>query len=166
MATFIFLSGSFLFWSQEGKDHTGGEFVLTEQTPRAQSKAEVIHPNQGDALIFTTNFRPVRGSRGYFKAKMKHGVSEVTSGIRLFIGDHLSRCSVIEHSKLSAPVVRSLIRKKTITYAGNSPAKIYGTLSCPSGKRMKNENRVFFTSVDEAMTAGFRPCGNCMRKEI
>lgn len=72
--------------SQEGKDHTGGEFVLTEQTPRAQSKAEVIHPNQGDALIFTTNFRPVKGSRGYYKARMKHGVSEVTSGIRYSLG--------------------------------------------------------------------------------
>ena len=72
--------------SQEGKDHSGGEFVLTEQTPRAQSKAEVVHPNQGDALIFTTNFRPVRGSRGYYKAKMKHGISEVTGGVRYSLG--------------------------------------------------------------------------------
>jgi hypothetical protein len=72
--------------SQEGKDHNGGEFVLTEQTPRAQSKAEVVHPNQGDALIFTTNFRPVRGSKGYYKARMKHGVSEVTGGVRYSLG--------------------------------------------------------------------------------
>ncbi len=72
--------------SQEGKDHSGGEFVLTEQTPRAQSKAEVVHPNQGDALIFTTNFRPVRSSKGYYKARMKHGISEVTGGVRYSLG--------------------------------------------------------------------------------
>lgn len=72
--------------TQEGTDHNGGEFVLTEQTPRAQSKAEVIHPKQGDALIFTTNFRPVSGSRGYYRAKMKHGVAEVTGGIRYSLG--------------------------------------------------------------------------------
>ena len=72
--------------SQEGKDHNGGEFVMTEQMPRAQSKADVIHPNQGDALIFTTNFRPVKGSRGYYRARMKHGVSEITDGIRYSLG--------------------------------------------------------------------------------
>lgn len=72
--------------SQSGKDHEGGEFVLTEQVPRAQSKAEVLQPNQGDALIFTTNFRPVKGSRGYYRAKMKHGVSEVKAGIRYSLG--------------------------------------------------------------------------------
>jgi hypothetical protein len=72
--------------SQEGRDHNGGEFVLTEQVPRAQSKAAVIHLNQGDALIFTTNFRPLKGSRGYYRAKMKHGISEVTKGIRYSLG--------------------------------------------------------------------------------
>ncbi|HMG89316.1 MAG TPA: 2OG-Fe(II) oxygenase [Chryseolinea sp.] len=72
--------------SQEGKDHRGGEFVMTEQIPRAQSKADVVHPNQGDALIFTTNFRPVKGGRGYYRAKMKHGISEVTDGIRYSLG--------------------------------------------------------------------------------
>jgi hypothetical protein len=72
--------------TQAGKDHYGGEFVMTEQMSRAQSKAEVIHPEQGDALIFTTNFRPVKGSRGYYRAKMKHGVSEITDGIRYSLG--------------------------------------------------------------------------------
>lgn len=72
--------------TQAGKDHEGGEFVLTEQIPRAQTKAEVLYPNQGDALIFTTNFRPVQGSRGYYRAKMKHGVSEVKSGVRYSLG--------------------------------------------------------------------------------
>ena len=72
--------------SQPGKDHTGGEFVLTGQIPRAQSRAEVVQPNQGDAVIFTTNFRPVRGSRGYYRAKMKHGVSEIRSGVRYALG--------------------------------------------------------------------------------
>ena len=72
--------------SQPGIDHDGGEFVLTEQTPRAQSKVEVVHLNQGDAVIFTTNFRPVHGSRGYYRAKMKHGVSEVKRGVRYSLG--------------------------------------------------------------------------------
>jgi len=72
--------------TQRGRDHEGGEFVLTEQVPRAQSKAEVIQPDQGDAVIFTTNFRPVKGSRGYYRARIKHGVSEIKSGVRYALG--------------------------------------------------------------------------------
>jgi len=72
--------------SQPGVDYEGGEFVLTEQIPRTQSKVEVLHPNQGDAVIFTTNFRPVLGSRGYYRAKMKHGVSEIKNGVRYSLG--------------------------------------------------------------------------------
>ena len=72
--------------TQRDRDHEGGEFVLTEQVPRAQSKAEVIQPDQGDAVIFTTNFRPVKGSRGYYRARVKHGVSEIKSGMRYALG--------------------------------------------------------------------------------
>jgi hypothetical protein len=72
--------------TQRGRDHEGGELVLTEQVPRAQSKAEVLQPNQGDAIIFTTNFRPVKGTRGFYRATFKHGVSEVKSGIRFALG--------------------------------------------------------------------------------
>jgi hypothetical protein len=72
--------------SQQGVDYEGGELVMTEQLPRAQSKANVIVPNQGDALVFTTNFRPVKGTRGYYKSKMKHGVSELKSGERYALG--------------------------------------------------------------------------------
>ncbi len=72
--------------SQHGVDYDGGHLVMTEQLPRAQSKANVITPNQGDALIFTTNFRPVKGTRGYYKSKMKHGVSELKSGERYAMG--------------------------------------------------------------------------------
>ncbi len=72
--------------SQCGVDFEGGEFVMTEQLPRAQSRAHVIKPNQGDALIFTTNYRPVTGTRGYYRARMKHGVSEVTNGKRFAMG--------------------------------------------------------------------------------
>jgi hypothetical protein len=72
--------------SDSKKDYSGGEFVLIEQIPRAQSKATVIHLKQGDALIFTTNFRPVKGSKGYYRATMKHGVSEVTEGKRFALG--------------------------------------------------------------------------------
>jgi hypothetical protein len=72
--------------TQFGKEHEGGELVMVEQIPRAQSKAEVIRLNLGDAMIFTTNFRPVKGTKGYYRAKMKHGVSEVKSGMRFAMG--------------------------------------------------------------------------------
>ncbi len=72
--------------SESGKEFEGGEFVLVEQLPRAQSRARVIQPMQGDALIFTTNFRPEKGSRGYYRAKMKHGISPLTSGTRHALG--------------------------------------------------------------------------------
>lgn len=72
--------------SQRGRDYEGGELVMTEQLPRAQSKANVLTPNQGDAIIFTTNFRPVKGTRGYYKSRMKHGVSEIKSGERYALG--------------------------------------------------------------------------------
>ena len=75
-----------LFLNEPGKDYTGGEFVLTQQTPRAQSKAIVLKPAKGDMLLFTTNFRPVKGSKGYYRVNMKHGVSELHSGERHTVG--------------------------------------------------------------------------------
>ncbi|MGQ3014906.1 MAG: 2OG-Fe(II) oxygenase, partial [Flavobacteriales bacterium] len=74
------------FLSESGVDHTGGEFVLTEQQPRAQSKATVLQPAKGDMLIFTTAFRPLKGSRGYYRAAVKHGVSPLHSGERYTLG--------------------------------------------------------------------------------
>lgn len=68
------------------EDYTGGEFVLMEQRPRAQSKAIVLRPGKGDMVIFTTNFRPVKSTTGYYRANMKHGVSEVTEGSRYTLG--------------------------------------------------------------------------------
>jgi hypothetical protein len=75
-----------LFLDEPGKDYEGGEFVLIEQRPRAQSKAIVLKPGKGDMLIFTTNFRPVKGAKGYYRVNMKHGVSEVTAGKRHTLG--------------------------------------------------------------------------------
>jgi hypothetical protein len=72
--------------NQPDKDYTGGEFVLVEQRPRMQSKAMVLNPDKGDILLFTTNFRPVQGSRGYYRVNMKHGVSEVAGGERHTLG--------------------------------------------------------------------------------
>lgn len=83
-----------LFLNEPGTDYTGGEFVLTEQVPRAQSKAIVLKPRKGDLLVFTTNFRPVKGSKGYYRVNMKHGVSEVESGERHTVG-------IIFHDALS-----------------------------------------------------------------
>jgi len=74
------------FLNEPDKDYEGGEFVLTQQTPRAQSKAIVLKPRRGDMLIFTTNFRPIKGARGSYRAKMKHGVSEVHRGERHTLG--------------------------------------------------------------------------------
>ena len=68
------------------KDFTGGEFVLMQQNIRAQSKAIVLQPKKGDLLIFTTNYRPIKSIKGYYKANMKHGVSEVHSGERHTLG--------------------------------------------------------------------------------
>ena len=59
--------------------------------------------------------------------------------------------------------LKSMIKSGEIILAGNRQLKIYGTLSCKSGKRMKKENRVFFSSETEAIKDGFRPCGHCMK---
>jgi methylphosphotriester-DNA--protein-cysteine methyltransferase len=61
--------------------------------------------------------------------------------------------------------LKLLIRNGEIVLGGNRQLKIYGTLSCKSGKRMKKENRVFFISEKEALDNGYRPCGHCMKKE-
>src|ERR1700752_4107937 len=71
-----------LFLNEPDKDFTGGEFILTQQIPRAQSKAIVLKPKKGDVLIFTTNFKPEKGTKGYYRINMKHGVSEVHEGER------------------------------------------------------------------------------------
>lgn len=74
------------FLNEVDDDYTGGEFVLTQQIPRAQSKAIVLTPHKGCMLIITTNFRPVKGSKGYYRAQMRHGVSEVHEGERHVLG--------------------------------------------------------------------------------
>jgi len=75
-----------LFLSRPGTDYTGGEFVMIRQVPRAQSRAIVLKPGKGDMLIFTTQFKPGKGIRGYYRIGMKHGVSEVMSGERFTLG--------------------------------------------------------------------------------
>lgn len=72
--------------SAPGVDFTGGEFVLTEQRPRMQSRAAVVPLAKGDAVIFAVNTRPVRGSRGDYRVAMRHGVSEIRSGRRHTLG--------------------------------------------------------------------------------
>lgn len=75
-----------LFLNEPGEDYEGGEFVLVEQKPRAQSKAIVLKPRRGDMLLFTTNFRPVKGTKGFYRVNMRHGVSELTAGTRHTLG--------------------------------------------------------------------------------
>jgi hypothetical protein len=74
------------FLSRPGVDYSGGEFLLLEQRPRAQSRAEVVPTAQGEIVIFTTRDRPVRGLRGYHRAVMRHGVSRITAGSRYTLG--------------------------------------------------------------------------------
>ena len=74
------------FLSQPGRDYSGGEFLLVEQRPRAQSIGHAIHAEQGEILFFTTRFRPVKGSRGYYRTTLRHGVSIITSGRRYTLG--------------------------------------------------------------------------------
>jgi uncharacterized protein len=71
---------------QPRRDWEGGEFILVEQQPRAQSKAEVVNADQGQAIIFTTRYRPVKGTRGYYRVNLKHGVSRVQKGTRYTLG--------------------------------------------------------------------------------
>jgi hypothetical protein len=68
------------------RDFTGGEFVLTEQRPRMQSRPEVVPLTLGDAVLFAVNHRPVRGSRGVYRVRMRHGVSRIRAGQRLTLG--------------------------------------------------------------------------------
>lgn len=72
--------------SEPGPDFTGGEFVLTEQRPRMQSRAEVVPLRQGDAVVFAVNNRPVAGTKGSYRVKMRHGVSRIRSGHRHTLG--------------------------------------------------------------------------------
>ncbi|WP_316188171.1 MULTISPECIES: 2OG-Fe(II) oxygenase [unclassified Bradyrhizobium] len=72
--------------SEPGRDFEGGEFVLTEQRPRMQSRAEVVPLRQGDAVVFAVHNRPVQGTRGSYRVNMRHGVSRLRSGRRHTLG--------------------------------------------------------------------------------
>jgi hypothetical protein len=72
--------------AEPGRDFTGGEFVMTEQRPRMQSRAEVVPLRQGDAVVFTVRSRPVPGSRGVYRVNLRHGVSRIRSGQRHTVG--------------------------------------------------------------------------------
>jgi uncharacterized protein len=72
--------------SQPEDDFTGGEFVLTEQRPRMQSRAEVVPLLQGDAVAFAVRNRPVQGTRGTYRVNLRHGVSRIRSGMRHTVG--------------------------------------------------------------------------------
>jgi uncharacterized protein len=72
--------------SEPGRDFSGGEFVLTEQRPRMQSRAEVVPLRQGDAVAFAVHNRPVKGSKGNYRVNLRHGVSRIRSGMRHTLG--------------------------------------------------------------------------------
>jgi len=68
------------------------------------------------------------------------------------------------HSEIEQKVLMGKIKRKEISFAGNTKLKIFGALQCKSGKRMKKEHRVFFQSQSEATDSGYRPCGHCMKE--
>lgn len=72
--------------SEPGRDFAGGEFVLTEQRPRMQSRVSVVPLRQGEAVLFAVNHRPQRGTRGVYRVAMRHGVSPIRSGHRFTLG--------------------------------------------------------------------------------
>jgi hypothetical protein len=74
------------FLSQPGEDYEGGEFLLVEQRPRAQSIGHALRPQQGEVVIFPTRYRPAPGTRGFYRVNVKHGVSRVHSGQRYALG--------------------------------------------------------------------------------
>jgi uncharacterized protein len=74
------------FLSRRGVDYDGGDFLLVEQRPRAQSRGEAIATEQGELVIFTTRYRPVQGARGWYRAAMRHGVSRLRRGTRYTLG--------------------------------------------------------------------------------
>ena len=70
---------------------------------------------------------------------------------------------MIAHTDINTITLRGKIKQHEINFGGNRKLKIYGTLQCKSGKRMKKDNRVFFISEHEAVNMGYRPCGHCMK---
>lgn len=72
---------------------------------------------------------------------------------------------MIEHSSINDKTLFHLLRTKKILFAGNAKLKIYGSLQCGSGKRMRKGNRLFFESEENAIQNFYRPCGHCMKKE-
>jgi len=72
--------------SDPGRDFEGGEFLMVEQRPRAQSRAEVVPLRQGEAVFFAVNHRPVQGARGFYRVNLRHGVSRVRHGQRYALG--------------------------------------------------------------------------------
>lgn len=83
---FVFPLQVTILLSEPGRDFTGGEFVLTEQRPRMQSRAEVVSLRQGDAVLFAVHDRPVQGTKGTYRVNLRHGVSRVRSGHRHTVG--------------------------------------------------------------------------------
>jgi len=75
-----------VFLSQPERDYTGGEFLLVEQRPRAQSVGEALLLGEGEAVVFANRHRPVRSARGFYRAAVRHGVSRVRSGQRFTLG--------------------------------------------------------------------------------
>jgi hypothetical protein len=72
--------------SRRETDYTGGEFLLLEDRPRAQARCSAINLERGEAIIFPSSFRPIQGARGYYRARMRHGVSPLRSGLRFTLG--------------------------------------------------------------------------------
>ena len=100
---------------------------------------------------------------GYPLPRLRRGASK--KEFSLIFPTQNPNTNMIFHKEISDTNLRNQIRKNKICLGGNENLKIYGTLLCKSGKRMKIENRVFFISEKEALDNGYRPCGNCLAKK-
>jgi hypothetical protein len=101
--------------SEPDADYTGGDFLLVEQRPRAQSIGHAIHGRRGEAVVFTTRYRPVKGARGFYRANVKHGVSPLLSGAPVHAGHHLSRRAL-------GPILFTVVGQ-TIAFRGLPPSE-------------------------------------------
>ena len=166
--------------SHPGVDHTGGEFLLYEQRPRAQSRATATLIPHGHGLVFTTRDRPVESQRGWSAAPVRHGVSVIRSGERFTPRTRLPRRRLMARTGTARPLRRLLRRTRCSARTGARTAarhpgqlgghrrsRIYGRLDCPSARRAIAaggyvSHRVFFADEPAAVAAGYRPCAVCL----
>jgi len=126
--------------SEPGSDFTGGEFVLTEQRPRMQSRVEVVPLRQGDAVAFAVHTRPVRGAKGDYRVNLRHGVSRLRSGTRHTLGITVNYGDGVDGAPTASSVPRWLLSQSHLREAVHG--QVYRDFeNCHAGWRRSGEER-------------------------